>query len=76
MWQSLMNYYNTNSKFHSFVVAVEFAAVSAATSWDGGLPTTKSAWLALGGFSGGLIWGAVKRWLATNVATEAIQLQK
>lgn len=73
MWNKLINYYNTNAKFHSFVVAIEFAAVSAATSYQGGVPNSKSGWTALAGFVGGMVWGASKRWLAINVATEGVE---
>lgn len=76
MWNKIVNYYNTNSKFHSFVVAVEFALVSALSTYDGGVPTTKSAWIALGGFVAGVAWGAVKRWLVQNVATAPVELKK
>lgn len=72
---SLMNYYNTNAKFHSFVVFVEMGAVSFATSYSGGLPTTKAGWVALVFAGGGAVWGAIKRWLSTNVATENLTLK-
>ena len=71
----LVTFYNTNSKFHSFVVAVEYAAVSFLTSWSGGVPTGRSGWVALAGAFGGSLIGAAKRWLATNVATVGVEVK-
>lgn len=76
MWQKITNYYNSNAKFHSFVVAAEFAAVSAVTSYNGGLPNSKTGWAALGSAVLGGAWGFVKRWLATNVATQNLTLKQ
>lgn len=73
--KSLMNFYNTNAYFHSFVVAVEMGVVSFATSYSGGLPTNKAGWVSLGFAVGGVVWGAVKRWLATNVATTSLTMK-
>jgi len=73
--ESVINFYNTNAYFHSFVIAVEMAVVSFATSWQGGLPTTKAAWVSLGFAVGGAVWAAIKRWLATNVATKNLTMK-
>lgn len=73
-WQRVMNYYNTNAKFHSFVVAVEYAAVGFLSTWPGGVPTSKQGWVALGAGVAGAIISAVKRWAATNVATQNLTL--
>lgn len=74
MWNKLINYYNTNAKFHSFVVAVEQGAgMGLALAFGGGAPLSKSAWIVAAGTVGGAIWGAAKRWLATNVATEGVE---
>ena len=53
MWQKILNFYNTNAPFHSFVTALVFAIVSFATSYSGGMPTTKQAWTALAFAAGG-----------------------
>jgi hypothetical protein len=68
----VMNLYNTNATFHSFIVAMEMAIVSFVTSYQGGMPTTKSAWISLACAAGGAVWGALKRYLATNVATVGV----
>jgi hypothetical protein len=70
--KSLMNLYNTNTLFHSFVLGLEMALVSFITSYNGGLPTTKAAWVSLALGVGGAVWGAIKRWLANNVATQPV----
>jgi hypothetical protein len=70
--KTIVNFYNTNSYFHSFVIAMEMAIVSFVTSYDGGLPTTKSALVSLAFAVGGALWAALKRWLATNVATVGV----
>lgn len=67
--QSLINYYNLSPTFHSFVICLEYAAVSFVTSYSGGVPTSKSGWIALGGAFVGTVIGAAKRWVATNIAT-------
>jgi len=66
--QKLVDLYAANGKFHSFVVALEFAFIGFFSTYSGGLPTTKDAWLALGAGIGGAVWGAVKGWLRNNVA--------
>jgi hypothetical protein len=76
MWQKLLNFYNTNAVFHSFVVGMEMATVSFITSYNGGLPTTKAEWVSVAAGVGGMLWGALKRWLATNVATTGLQLKQ
>lgn len=73
MWRKVMNYYNTNAKFHGLVIAVEYAGISFLTSWSGGVPTGKSGWVALGGGLIGAVVGAVKRWMATNVASVGVE---
>lgn len=75
MGQKLLNLYNSNAYFHSFVVALEMAVVSFATSYNGGLPSSKSAWVSLGFAVSGVLWGAAKRWMATNVATVGLNLK-
>lgn len=75
MLEKIANKYNSNAKFHSFVIAVEYAAVSFVTSYGGGMPTQKSGWVALGGAFVGAVIGATKRWLATNVATQGLNLK-
>jgi len=75
MWERLMNFYNTSAAFHSFVVALEYAAISFITSYQGGVPSSKAGWLALGGAFLGALVGGIKRWLATNVATQGLRLK-
>jgi hypothetical protein len=70
-----MNLYNTNSYFHSFITAIEMALVGFITSYSGGLPTTKTAWATVAAAVGGALWGALRNWLATNVATQARSLK-
>lgn len=67
--QSLINYYNVSPTFHSFVICLEYAVVSFVTSYSGGVPTSKSGWVALAGAFAGVVVGSLKRWLATNIAT-------
>ena len=67
MWQSIKQAYAANGKFHALVVALEWAGVSFATSYTGGLPTTRAAWVSLGLGIGGAAWGAFKGWLRTSV---------
>jgi hypothetical protein len=72
----ILNWYNTNTYFHSFVLALEAALISFATSYSGGLPTNKSGWVALASALGGAVWGALKRWLSQNVATVGVEVKK
>jgi len=51
---------------------MEAAIISFITSYNAGLPTTKAAWTSLAFAVGGAIWGAFKRWLANNVATQPV----
>jgi len=76
MWAKLMNFYNTNALFHSLVLGVEAAIISFATSYNGGLPTNKAGWVSLAFGVGGAVWGAIKRWMATNVATKNLAMLK
>lgn len=76
MWEKIVNFYNTNAAFHSFVVALEMAVVSFVTSYNGGVPATKAALVSLCFAFAGAIWGAVKRWLATNVATSNLKMKQ
>jgi len=66
--QKVVALYAANGKFHSFVVAVEFAIVGFLTTYQGGLPVGRDGWSALGAGILGAIWGAVKGWLRNNVA--------
>lgn len=75
MLPKIINFYNTNAKFHSFVVSIEYAAVGAIVSYDGGALNSKTAWIAAVSAVAGAIVGAAKRWLATNVATQNLQLK-
>ena len=76
MMQKLVNYYNTNSTFHSFVICLEYAAVCFITSYSGGMPTSKSGWAALGAGLVGALVGAFKRWAAVNVASVGVDVKK
>lgn len=73
--KKVLNYYNSNTYFHSFVLAIEAAVISFATAYNGGIPASKSAWVGLACAFGGALWGACKRWLASNVATKAVPVQ-
>lgn len=70
--KAIINYYNTTPWFHSLVQALLLALASFTTSWNGGLPTTKAALVALLAGLGGALWGTFTRWLATNVATKSV----
>jgi hypothetical protein len=70
----VLNFYNTNAKFHSFVMAVEYAVVGFVVSY-GSVPSNKAGWAALGAGLVGAGWGAIKRWLLTNVATSNLQMK-
>ena len=72
--KAIVNLYNTNTYFHSLVLAIEAALISFVTSYNGGIPTTKAAWLSVLFALGGAIWGAVKRYLASNAATKSVPL--
>lgn len=76
--EKLVNLYNTNSKFHSFVLAVEYAGASFVTEAfaTGQLPTSKKALVAFGIGLGGAVIAAVKRWMATNVGTQNLQMKQ
>ena len=69
MFEKIVNFYKTNSKFHSFVVAVESGLVSGLTSLVGGVPVNKAGWVAIAATVGGAVWGAAKRWATNNVLT-------
>jgi hypothetical protein len=75
MLTKIINFYNQNAYFHSFVIAVEFALVSFMTSYNGGIPVNQTAWVSFGSALGGAVWAAVKRWLATNVATHGLNMK-
>jgi len=74
MLKKVMNLYNTNAKFHSFVVALEYGAVGFLSTWNGGIPSGKQGWIALAAGLAGAVISAGKRWAATNVATENLTL--
>jgi hypothetical protein len=74
--QKIINYYNTNAKFHAFVLGLEMSIATALTSYSGGFPTTKSAWIAFAAFIGGAAWGGIKRWLQQNVASAPVALKQ
>jgi len=82
MWQKVLNYYNTNSAFHSLVMALEYAFATYVggvidgwvTSGTLTLPTSKAAWTALGVGLAGALWSAAKRWAQTNVATQNLKM--
>lgn len=76
--QKIVNFYNTNAKFHSFVVAVEYGAVSFVTGYfsTGNLPMSKKALVAFGVGLVGAVIAAVKRWAATNLATQNLQMKQ
>lgn len=75
--QKIANFYNTNAKFHSFVLAVEYGAASFITAYfsTASLPTSKKALVAFLVGMGGAVVAAVKRWLVTNLATKTMQLK-
>lgn len=73
MWQKIVTLYAANGKFHALVVAIEMALVSFGTSYNGGLPVTKAAWVSLGFAVGGAIWGGIKGWLRNDVAIATVQ---
>ena len=74
--QKIVTYYNQNARFHSFVITLEYAAVGFLVSYSGGVPTSKSGWAALASGLAGAVIGSVKRWLATNVATDGLDMKK
>jgi hypothetical protein len=65
--QKIAAAYAANGKFHSFVVAMEYAAVGFLTTWTGGIPSGKAGWFALDSAFGGVLVGAFKGWLRNNV---------
>jgi hypothetical protein len=62
--------YVANKKFHSFVVALEFAAVGFVTTYQGGLPTSHDAWAAFVSGLLGAVWGGLKGWLRNNAVQQ------
>jgi hypothetical protein len=73
-FKKILNFYNTNTYFHSFILALEAAVISFVASYHGGVPASKAAWLSLLFAFAGALWGAIKRWLASNVATKSVPL--
>ena len=75
--QKIANFYNTNAKFHSFVLAIEYAAASFLTAYFsvGTLPTNKKALIAFGVGMVGALVAAMKRWIVTNLATQNLQMK-
>jgi len=45
-------------------------------TYQGGWPTSRTAWIAFFSLLGGAAWGGVRRWLATRVANVPIQMVK
>lgn len=76
MLQKIINYYNTNAYFHSFVGALEGALLVFFATYNGGIPSTRAAWLILIGAVVKALFNAAKRWTQTNVATAAIPMKK
>lgn len=74
--QKLVNLYNTNTRFHSLVIALEYTGLGFLGSWSGGVPSSKSGWIALATGLGGALVGAGKRWLQTNVASQNLSLKQ
>jgi hypothetical protein len=72
MLKKIMNWYNSNAYAHSFVNGLEGAVVGALSSWGGGVPASKGAWITLAAFVGKAAWGWWKRWAAQNVATTPV----
>lgn len=73
----LTNFYNTNKEFHSFIQGLIGALVGAVSAWTavgGSLPTTKTAWISLGGFVFKAAYSWFTRWMQENVATTTVQL--
>lgn len=70
-----VNLYNTNATFHSFVLALEYAGVAFLSTYQGGVPTSRQGWIALGTGVAGALISAGKRWLVTNYATKNLELK-
>lgn len=68
----VVSLYVQNKKFHSFVIALEFALVGFLSTYSGGVPTSKQGWISLGAGLVGAAWGAVKGWLRNNVVQTPI----
>jgi len=66
-FRKLIALYRLNGKFHSFVIAVEFAVVGFFTTYQGGIPVTHDAWSAFVSGLVGAVWGTVKGWMRANV---------
>lgn len=62
----LANYYNTNTKFHSFVQGLIGALIGASASWGSGAPTGKAGWIALASFVGKALFSWYTRWAQTQ----------
>lgn len=72
MWKKIMNYYNTQPLFQSFVSGAEGAVLGALSSWSGGIPLNKAGWITLACFFGKALYGWGKRWMQQNVATVGV----
>ena len=66
MIQRLISLYESNAYVKSLVTALEMTVVSFVTSYSGGLPSSKSGWVALASALGGAVWSALRTWLVQN----------
>jgi cyanate permease len=72
----LINLYNTNTLFHGFVTGLEFAILTWFAQLSGGVPTTKSGWITLVVGLGGAVYGFLRNWITTYVASQQAALKK
>lgn len=71
----LVTFYNTNSKFHSFVQGLVGALIGGVSEWlsqGAGLPTSKTALYALAAFVFKCIYSWWTRWAQENLATKGV----
>ena len=76
MWPKIVNLYNTNALFHSFVQGAISAMIVAFSTYSGGVPTSKAGWYAAGAFFVKGFISFATRWAQQNVATKSIPMTK
>lgn len=71
----VINLYNTNQTFHSFVSGLEGTLIAAVVSYSGGSSNGKTAIASFVSFIGMTAYGFIRKWLVDN-ATVIVPLTK
>jgi hypothetical protein len=75
-FQQIMNYYNTNTTFHSLIHGALVALIGAAISWHGGGKLTTTTVIAFLSFIGQALFSWFTRWAQINLATVTMGIKK